>query len=66
MKDPTTVSHTQTDDGLKKGGDEKRDNDLTKQGRGDVQEKAPGQEKRGDTLKIYISINEGKVLFNIC
>jgi hypothetical protein len=53
MNVPTTVSHTQADVGLKKGGDEKRDNDLTKERRGDVQEKAPGQEKCGDTLKIY-------------
>jgi len=53
MNVPTTVSHTQADDGFKKkGGVEKRDNDLTKERRGDVQEKEPGQEKCSDTLKI--------------
>ena len=55
MNVPTTVSHTQADDGLKKkkGGVEKRNNDLTKERRGDLQAKEPGQEKCGDTLKIY-------------
>lgn len=55
MNVPTTVSHTQADDGFKKkkGGVEKRDNDLTKERRGDVEEKEPGQEKCSDTLKIH-------------
>jgi len=53
MNVPTTVSHTQADDGFKKkkSGVEKRDNDLTKERRGDEQEKEPGQEKCSDTLK---------------
>jgi hypothetical protein len=34
------VSHTQADDGLAKGGYEKRDNDLTKERRRDIQEEA--------------------------
>ena len=58
MNVPTTLSHTQADESFKKkkkkkGDVEKRDNDLTKERRGDVQEKEPGQEKCSDTLKIY-------------
>jgi hypothetical protein len=49
----TRVTHTQADDGSNKGGNEKRDNDLTKERRGDIQEKASGQEKCGDILEIY-------------
>jgi hypothetical protein len=39
MKVPTIVSHSQVNDSLKKGGNEKEDNDLTKKIRGDVQQK---------------------------
>jgi hypothetical protein len=37
---------------FQKSGVEKRDNDLTKERRGDAQEKERGQEKCSDTLKI--------------
>lgn len=46
-------SHTSRWWSEKKGGVEKRDNDLTKERRGDVQGKESGKEKCSDTLKIY-------------